>query len=303
MIKAVDFIKALKHLALERVTYYDNSFPGNCGEINPDGSISFDCIGLVKSLINELDIAYKTSPAGYYVRPGQVIPDTTENGILSLCTDVRTSNFLAAAPGSYLCMYASHAGVFVGEFEDPSGICNVIECTAAFDGGVTTSYVSNDGTRYDHKGGAYAGKWNAYGKLSRYIEYPVIPSGKISQDGEWGKETTTAVQKVLKREYPQLEVDGIISGQDIELKKYLEAADASGWEFVRNASGSATIKALQNNLNRLGCSAGAEDGIAGPDTVKGLQRFLNKKGYAISVDGYMGRQTVYAYQTFINKIL
>ena len=172
MIKVDDYIKALKHLALERVTYYDNVFPGNCGEINPDGSISFDCIGLVKSLINELDIAYKTTPAGYYVRPGQVIPDTTENGILNLCTDVSTKNFLSATPGSYLCMYGKHAGIYVGEFTDPSGVCNVIECTvASFDSGVTTSYVDNNGIRWNHKGGYTEGKWDAYGKLTKYIDY------------------------------------------------------------------------------------------------------------------------------------
>lgn len=171
MIKVNDFIKALKHLALERVTYYDNTYPANCGEINADGSISFDCIGLVKSLINELDIAYKTSPAGYFVKPGQVIPDTTEIGILNLCSDVRYNNFHSAVPGSYLYM-DGHAGVFVGEFTDPSGICNVIECTvASFDSGVTTSYVADDGTRYNHKGGYAERNWTAYGKLDKYIDY------------------------------------------------------------------------------------------------------------------------------------
>ena len=182
MIKVKDWIAALKHLALERVTYYDNTFPGNCGEINPDGSISFDCIGLVKSLINELDIAYKNSPAGYYVRPGQVIPDTTENGILALCTDVKTSGFLSAAPGSYLCMYEKHAGVYVGEFTDPSGVCNVIECTvASFDSGVTTSYVDDNGIRWNHKGGYQEGKWDAVGKLSKYIDYSNEPEKKTKR--------------------------------------------------------------------------------------------------------------------------
>lgn len=176
MYKVKDFIKGLMHLALERVTYYDNTYPCNCGEINPDGSISFDCIGLVKSLINEPDIAYKTSPAGYFVRPGQVIPDTTENGILQLCTGVSTSNFLKATPGSYLCMYGRHAGVYVGEFTDPSGVCNVIECTvASFDSGVTTSYVDNDGIRWNHKGGYQEGKWDAYGMLTKYIDYGSDP--------------------------------------------------------------------------------------------------------------------------------
>ena len=171
MIKVKDFIAALKHLALERKTYYDNTYPANCGEINPDGSISFDCIGLVKSLINEIGIAYKTSPAGYFVKPGQVIPDTTEIGILNLCTDVKYTNFDQAAPGSYLYMQG-HAGVYVGDFQDPSGIVNVIECTvASFDSGVTTSYVAPDGTRYNHKGGYAERKWTAHGKLSKYIDY------------------------------------------------------------------------------------------------------------------------------------
>lgn len=189
MIKVKDFIDALMHLALERVTYYDNSYPSNCGEINKDGSISFDCIGLVKSLINEIGIAYKTSPAGYFVKPGQVIPDTTENGILALCTDVKKTDFDKATPGSYLCMYGKHAGVFVGEFTDPSGVCNTIECTvASFDSGVTTSWVAPDGTRYNHKGGYAEGKWDAYGKLSKYIDY--------STDPEPSKKKTLKVTKI-----------------------------------------------------------------------------------------------------------
>ena len=179
MIKVKDWIAALKHLALNRKTYYDNNFPSNCGEINPDGSISFDCIGLVKSLINEPDIAYKTAPAGYYVTPGQVIPDASENGILYLCSDVSTSNFDTAVPGEYLCMYEKHAGVYVGPFQDPSGWCNVIECTVeAFDSGVTTSWVEADGRRFDHKGGTQYGKWDAHGKLDKYIDYSNKPTIK-----------------------------------------------------------------------------------------------------------------------------
>ena len=179
MIKADDYIRALKHLALERVTYYDNTFPSNCGEINPDGSISFDCIGLVKSLINELDIAYKTAPAGYYVVPGQVIPDTTEDGILNLCSNVGTTDFDKAKPGSYLCMHGKHGGIYVGDFQDPSGTVNVIECTVeAFDSGVTTSYVTSDGRRFDHKGGTQYGKWDAHGLLDKYIDYEKGPSMK-----------------------------------------------------------------------------------------------------------------------------
>ena len=185
MIKVEDWIKGLKHLALNRVTYYDNNYPSNCGEINPDGSISFDCIGLIKSTINEPDIAYKTSPAGYFVTPGQVIPDASENGILYLCSDVSSTDFDKAAPGEYLCMYGKHGGAYVGDFQDPSGTVNVIECTVeAFDSGVTTSYVTADGRRFDHKGGTQYGKWDAHGKLSQYIDYsnkPTIKSLKVQK--------------------------------------------------------------------------------------------------------------------------
>lgn len=165
--KNTDFVARLQHL-LGRVTYYDNSFPGNCGEINPDGSISFDCIGLVKSVINEPDIVYKTAPAGYYVTPGQVIPDTTEFGILQLCSDVVWGSFQNMTPGEYLYM-GGHGGVYAGEYGD----VNVIECTGAFGGGVVVSYVDAYGNRFDRRGGYCVGRWEAHGKLSRYIDYSV----------------------------------------------------------------------------------------------------------------------------------
>ena len=52
----------------------------------------------------------------------------------------------------------------------------MIECTVeAFDSGVTTSYVTADGRRFDHKGGTQYGKWDAHGKLSKYIDYSANP--------------------------------------------------------------------------------------------------------------------------------
>lgn len=177
-LKVDDWIKGLKHLAMDRVTYYDNSFPSNCGEINPDGSISFDCIGLVKSTINEPDICYKTSPAGYYVRPGQIIPDTTELGILNLCSGVEWGRFSHILKGSYLFM-SGHAGIFCGSFMDGQE-CNVIECTTDFGTpGVTTSWIDiSTGRRYDHKGGTEWRSWEAFGNLTNYIDYGSGPTPK-----------------------------------------------------------------------------------------------------------------------------
>lgn len=169
MIKVTDWINKLKYIEANRSTFYSNGFPENCGLIHKGGILSFDCIGLVKSLINDPSIATKTKPVGYYVTPGKVIPDTTEIGILQLCTDVSYS-FKKITPGEYLYM-DGHAGVFVGEFKDPSGVVNTIECTPAFGGGVVTSYTDKSGNRFNAKGGYQVGKWAAHGKLSKYIDY------------------------------------------------------------------------------------------------------------------------------------
>jgi len=171
-----DFIKGLKHLAMNRVTYYDNSFPANCGEINPDGSISFDCINLIKSVINEPDICYKTEPAGYYVKPGQKIPDWDELHLLNgCCTGVKWHSFTNVLKGSYLFM-SGHAGIFCGEFND-GGIVNTIECTTDFGTpGVTTSWMdTKTGRRYDHKYGTEWRSWEAFGNLTNYIDYGSQP--------------------------------------------------------------------------------------------------------------------------------
>lgn len=175
-LKVDDFIKGLKHLAMERVTYYDNSFPANCGEINPDGSISFDCINLIKSIINEPDICYKTSPSGYFVRPNQKIPDYDEIHLLNdCCTGVQWHNFRNVLKGSYLYM-SGHAGIFCGSFMDGQE-CNVIECTTDFgDNGVTTSWLDiSTGRRYDHRGGTEWRSWEAFGNLTNYIDYGSTP--------------------------------------------------------------------------------------------------------------------------------
>lgn len=182
--KAADLIKGLKYAESEKSTFYSNDYPYNCGYIHANAVQSWDCIGLVKGPINEPDILYRKSPVGYYVRPGQVIPDTSEYGLLTLCTSVVWGDFRNMSPAEYLYM-AGHGGWFVGEYEDPSGIVNTIEATGAMGGGVRSSYVSATGYRYDHKGGTCLGRWEAHGKLSSYIEYERTDPWIELVNGEW----------------------------------------------------------------------------------------------------------------------
>lgn len=113
---------------------------------------------------------------------------------------------------------------------------------------------------------------------------------KLTVDGRWGVNTTKETQRFLKTI-----VDGIVSRQPASNRKYLKNAFTDSWQFTSNyKGGSAMIKALQRLI-------GAKvDGFFGKESVKALQRFLNKHGFNLKVDGYMGPDTVCAWQRYLN---
>ena len=114
-------------------------------------------------------------------------------------------------------------------------------------------------------------------------------SNKIAVDGEWGKGTTRAAQRVFCTT-----IDGIVSRQIAKYKKYMPNCLTSSWEFKTSGyhGGSQLIKAIQK-----WCGTSA-DGLCGPGTIKALQKKLGVKA-----DGYMGPNTVKAFQTYLNKYL
>lgn len=114
-------------------------------------------------------------------------------------------------------------------------------------------------------------------------------SNKIDVDGEWGKATTRAAQRVFCTT-----IDGIVSRQIAKYKKYMPACLSSSWEFKSSGyhGGSELIKAIQK---WLGVSA---DGLCGPGTIKALQRKLG-----CTADGIMGKNTVSAFQKYLNRYL
>lgn len=284
---SAEFVQRLKNI-VNRPNYYYNQFPYNLGYYN-GYAISFDCWNLVKALINEPDIDQNYT-VGHYAPPVGNMGDWDGWTILQHCEGVST-DFTRIFVGEYLYM-AGHAGVYIG-----NGL--VIECTCDWEGGVLVSRITSSGARY--RNGVYGRSWTYHGRLSEWIDYSAKPSGKIAVDGVWGIDTTRLCQKVMKAEYPELDVDGIISSQ--ERSRYLIAVDESSWEFVSYPLGSPTIRAIQNRLNQLKYYAGTEDGIAGEKTIKALQRFLNDRGASLEVDGYLGAMTVKAYQNFLNSFI
>ncbi len=120
-------------------------------------------------------------------------------------------------------------------------------------------------------------------------------SSKLTVDGSWGVATTKATQKMFGTTQ-----DGIVSGQPAGNKKYLANAYTGSWKFYsdyKNRGGSAMVRALQKFI---GATA---DGWFGKGSVTALQKFLNGKGYKLSVDGSMGPATVKAWQQYINSRL
>lgn len=116
----------------------------------------------------------------------------------------------------------------------------------------------------------------------------------IKEDGLWGVDTTRYSQKVLGTP-----IDGKVSNQLNNCKKYLPNMLAVSWEFENIAKGgSAFVKALQKLV-------GAKvDGYAGGETVEKLQIFLQKLGfYKGKIDKIAGEGTVKAWQMYINSRL
>lgn len=138
-------------------------------------------------------------------------------------------------------------------------------------------------------GGSYSGSSAPASKPASTPTTSKPSSNKIAVDGEWGKGTTRAAQKVFGTP-----VDGIVSRQIAKYRSYMPNCLTSSWDFRTSgySSGSALIKAIQR---WVGASA---DGLCGPGTIKALQKKLGVKA-----DGYMGPNTVKAFQTYLNKYL
>lgn len=302
MQKIKDYIENAKILALERNTFYDNTFPYNCLYVHENGAISGDCIGMIKGLINRPDIV-DCYTAGQYAVPGTTIPDLSERGIYNECSE-KSSDFCHIPIGAYLEMdsIVGHAGLYVGDFLDGE-IVNVIEFTVNFNGGCTTSYVDSYGRRYDHKGGTYTGlNWERFGKMTKWLDYS-DSAKQLVIDGECGKDTITAFQTIAKKDYPEIIIDGEISGQNrILCDIYFPSAVPSAFDY--SGTGSITVEVIQKICAKNGCYNGAITGIWDYLTADGLQYFLSSNGYQISdPPGVFARESCKQWQRFLNSLM
>lgn len=119
---------------------------------------------------------------------------------------------------------------------------------------------------------------------------PTTPTKQtLTVDGFWGPATTRALQQINRTP-----VDGVVSGQPMANRHLL--GGVSGWVFSGNPEGSLLIRKMQGAFNV------AQDGLFGPQSIRGMQRY-----YKTPVDGIIsgGGQSsaVRAMQRAINRQL
>ena len=164
-----ELVERLKNLA-GRETFYKNRYPYNLCYNHPDGRTSADCVNLYKALLNGYDVNNRT--VGYYQNNLSNTGDCTEWGLMSQCSDV-SKDFKKLKAGEPRLLYKEgHIGGYIGEEVSKSGkVYNVIECTAAWGGGILYSYVDKNGIRYNFKGGAPNGAWTHHGLMTPWVKY------------------------------------------------------------------------------------------------------------------------------------
>ena len=117
---------------------------------------------------------------------------------------------------------------------------------------------------------------------------------KLVVDGLFGPLSTIAMQRWLGTY-----ADGIISDQLSYLREYFENITSVEYGY----GGSSMVEAFQKYLNKKGYKIEV-DGYLGQETSTAWQKWLNKVNKAnLDVDGYFGPASAKAMQTYLNKVM
>lgn len=155
-----------------KATEYKATKPLNCLYYWGNGKWSADCNNLYKCSIWGLGELPKNI-GGYWYNPGRYgLGDLTCKQLIESCSDV-SSNFSKKVKAEL--MYISdpnpawgHIGIHVGDFQKTINgktyTYNTIESTPIWNNGIQSTYVDEQGRRFQCKGGAQAGVWELHGK-------------------------------------------------------------------------------------------------------------------------------------------
>lgn len=163
------WVERMEKVANEK-SYYKNVYPYNV--LYWDGTQwSADCSNLQKALFNGRDVYNPTKDS--YQHDLSNTGDCTTEGLFDQCTS-KSSDFTKLKSGEPRILHLNgHIGAYIGkEVKRSKGVCNVVECTVAFEGGILYSYVDSNGNRYSYKGGPKSSaKWTGHGLPSKWVSF------------------------------------------------------------------------------------------------------------------------------------
>jgi hypothetical protein len=165
-----DFVEKLLYLAKKNSAY--TSVSGDNLLLYKEGKFHCDCSGMIKALLNGFDI--------YNAKEGDKLSEFTITGdknsaqLINGCTDVSDKFYWLASTPRFLYL-DGHIGVYIGKEvkcgDNDDEVCNVVECTSSWGGGIKLSYVDSLGKRYNKKGGEQENKWLKTGLPSNWVQF------------------------------------------------------------------------------------------------------------------------------------
>ena len=225
------FVERLMVLA-DRKTYYRNKYPDNLCYIHADGRTSADCVNLLKAIFNGYDV-HNNTPS-YYQRDLSNTGDCTEAELIGQCSDV-SEDFTKLGTRPRVLYMSGHIGAYLGREIVKNGYTyNVIECTAAWGGGILYSYVRSDGKRVNRKGGVLNGTWKKHGLPSKWVcesevskptETPKVDFSKypVLKKGSRGEYVYKLQELLVKHGYNPNGIDGIFGNGCLKAVKQFQS--------------------------------------------------------------------------------
>ena len=129
-----------------------------------------DCSNLMKALFNGRDITDKTKDK--FEKSTANTGDIGADSLFKKCSSISTDFSKLKSGEPRLIHLDGHVGAYIGkEVNTDHGICNVVECTAAWNRGVQFSYVDSTGRRLYGKNGKQRMTWTKHGKPDLWVKY------------------------------------------------------------------------------------------------------------------------------------
>ena len=129
-----------------------------------------DCSNLMKALFNGRDINDKTKDK--FESNTSNTEDVPADGLILKCKYLSKDFSKLKSGEPRLIHMQGHIGAYIGkEVNTNHGICNVVECTKAWNRGIQYSYVDSSGRRLYGKGGQSNGVWTQHGLPSDWVSY------------------------------------------------------------------------------------------------------------------------------------